>query len=56
VFEFVRDDSRLVILPPHSLISEYVKLIELQQGRRHARLGEMLVRCGTLTAQELDRR
>lgn len=53
VFEFVRDDCRLVILPPHSLISEYISLISLQQGEP-ARLGDMLVRCGTLTAQELD--
>jgi len=54
VFEFVRDDCRLVILPPHSLISEYVGLINLQQGEP-ARLGDMLVHCGTLTPQELDR-
>ena len=54
VFEFVLDDCSLQILPPHSLISEYVRLIELQPGDR-ARLGEMLVRCGTLTAQELDK-
>jgi len=53
VFEFVRDDCRLVILPPHSLISEYVNLIDQQQGEA-ARLGDMLLRCGTLTAQELD--
>ncbi|MDR3370332.1 chemotaxis protein CheA [Rhodoferax sp.] len=53
VFEFVRDDCRLVILPPHSLISDYVNLINLQQGEA-ARLGDMLVRCGTLTTQELD--
>jgi two-component system chemotaxis sensor kinase CheA len=53
VFEFVRDDSRLVILPPHSRISEYISLISLQQGEA-TRLGDMLVRCGTLTPQELD--
>jgi len=53
VFEFVRDDCRLVILPPHSLISEYIGLINLQQGEA-VRLGDMLVRCGTLSAQELD--
>jgi two-component system chemotaxis sensor kinase CheA len=53
VFEFVRDDCRLVILPPHSLISAYVELINLQQGEA-VRLGDMLVRCGTLTPQELD--
>jgi two-component system chemotaxis sensor kinase CheA len=53
VFEFVNDDCRLVILPPHSRISEYVSLINLQQGEP-ARLGDMLVRCGTLSPQELD--
>lgn len=53
VFEFVRDDCRLVILPPHSHISEYVNLINQQEGEV-SRLGEMLMRCGTLTAQELD--
>jgi two-component system chemotaxis sensor kinase CheA len=53
VFEFVRDDSRLIILPPHSRISEYISLISLQQGEA-TRLGDMLVRCGTLTPQELD--
>ena len=54
VFEFVLDDCSLQILPPHSLISEYVRLIELQPGDR-AHLGEMLVRCGTLTTQELHK-
>ena len=53
VFEFVRDECRLLILPPHSLISEFVRLIEQQQGDM-TRLGDMLVRCGTLTPQELD--
>ena len=53
VFEFVQDDCRVVILPPHSLISEYVSLLNLQQGDA-ARLGDMLVRCGTLTPHELD--
>jgi len=51
-FEFVRDDCSLHILPPHSLISDYISLIE-KQGEQ-ARLGEMLVRCGTLSAQELE--
>ena len=53
VFEFVRDDCRVRILPPHSLISDYVSLIEQLSGEP-ARVGEILVRCGTLTAQELD--
>jgi len=52
VFEFVQDDSQLKILPPHSLVSEYVSLIK-QQGEL-SRLGDMLVQCGTLTTQELD--
>lgn len=53
VFEFVQGDCQLLILPPRSLISDYVKLIEQQQGEG-LRLGDMLVRCGTLTPQELD--
>ena len=52
VFEFVREDSHLFILPPSSHVSDYVQLLE-QQGDA-AQLGEMLVRCGTLTQQELD--
>jgi two-component system chemotaxis sensor kinase CheA len=52
VFEFVRDDCRLHILPPHSRVWDYVKLIQQQDGP--ARLGEMLVACGTLTAAELQ--
>ena len=52
-FEFVRDDAIIHILPPHSLISEYQRLIsELPQ--EELRLGEILVRCGTLTSHELD--
>ena len=54
VFEFVLDDCSLKILPPHSLVNDYVNLIQQQQGDM-TRLGEMLVRCGTLTPQELDR-
>jgi two-component system chemotaxis sensor kinase CheA len=53
VFEFVRDDCSLRILPPHSLIADYINLINDLSGDV-ARIGEMLVRCGTLTAQELD--
>ena len=53
VFEFVQDDCRLVILPPHSCISDYISLISQQQGEP-ARLGDMLVRCGTLLPHELD--
>jgi len=53
VFEFVQGECQLRILPPHSLISEYVSLLQQQQGGER-RLGEMLLSCGTLTPQELD--
>jgi two-component system chemotaxis sensor kinase CheA len=52
VFEFVRDDCALTILPPHSRFADYALLIE-RQGES-TKLGEMLVRCGTLTQRELD--
>lgn len=52
-FDFIRDDSLVRILPPHGKISEYTDLIaELPESE--LRLGEMLVRCGTLTQAELD--
>jgi two-component system chemotaxis sensor kinase CheA len=53
VFEFVRDDCELLILPPKSLISDYVALLQQHQSDS-PRLGDMLVACGTLTPQELD--
>lgn len=52
-FEFVREDSDIRILPPHSRSSDYCKLIE-DLPEEDLRLGEILVRCGTLTAHELD--
>ena len=51
-FEFVRDECRLRILPPRSLVSDYVALIR-DLPEADGRLGESLVRCGSLTAQEL---
>jgi two-component system chemotaxis sensor kinase CheA len=57
VFEFVRDDCQLRILPPHSRVSDYIGLLarqgEVDKLGEADKLGEMLVRCGTLTAQEL---
>lgn len=51
-FEFVRDDCQVRILPPNSRAAEYVALIhDLAEDR--LRLGEILVRCGTLTEAEL---
>jgi two-component system chemotaxis sensor kinase CheA len=53
VFEFVRDDCALRILPPHSKISEYIELINALP-EDPMRLGEILVRSGALTQAELD--
>jgi len=53
VFEFVRDDCQLRILPPKSKIADYVALLQ-EMPEQSARIGELLVRCGTLTARELE--
>jgi two-component system chemotaxis sensor kinase CheA len=53
-FEFVRDDCQLHILPPHSKAAEYIDLIR-DLPEEDMRLGEILVKCGTLTAAELER-
>ncbi|MGD8914717.1 MAG: chemotaxis protein CheA [Candidatus Thiodiazotropha sp.] len=52
VFEFVRDDCRLRILPPHSCIDQYIELIE-SLPEEEMRIGEILTRCGSLTENEL---
>ena len=53
VFDFVLDECSLRIVPPRSRIEEFIALIDsLPQDA--ARLGEMLVRCGTVTAHELE--
>ena len=52
-FEFVRDDARVRILPPHSKVDEYRELIQ-SMPEEEMRLGEILVRCGTLTPAELE--
>jgi two-component system chemotaxis sensor kinase CheA len=52
VFDFVRDDCALRIVAPDSQLADYVRLIEeLPEDAR--RLGEILVHCGSVTAQEL---
>jgi two-component system chemotaxis sensor kinase CheA len=53
VFEFVQDDCEIHIIPPHSKVSHYVDLIRALPEQA-ARLGEILVRCGSITARELD--
>ena len=53
VFEFVQDDCEIRIIPPNSKVSEYVNLIR-SLPERAARLGEILIRCGSVTAHELE--
>ncbi len=53
VFEFVRDDCKVRILPPRSRVSEYIELINALPEDK-ARLGELLVSSGALTQEELD--
>ena len=53
VFDFVRDECTLHILPPHSHLADYIALIgALPEDTM--RLGEILVRVGALTQTELD--
>lgn len=54
VFEFVREDSMISILPPHSKVEEFIALIKLLP-ESPKRLGEMLVASGALTEAELQR-
>ncbi len=53
VFNFVRSDCQIRILPPRSKTSEYQRLI-LELPEQDMRLGEILVKCGTLTPEELE--
>lgn len=53
VFDFVSDSCQIRILPPRSKITEYLQFIADMPGEE-LRVGEMLVRCGTLTPHELD--
>ncbi|MFA6014642.1 MAG: chemotaxis protein CheA [Gallionellaceae bacterium] len=53
VFEFVREDCMIRILPPRSKINDYLKLIS-ELPEENLRVGEMLIRCGTLTQAELN--
>ncbi|MFB4369201.1 MULTISPECIES: chemotaxis protein CheA [unclassified Pseudomonas] len=52
-FEFVREDSLIRILPPNSKSEQYLELIRALP-EEDMRLGEILMRCGTLTANELQ--
>lgn len=52
VFEFVRGDCVIRMVPPQSKMSEYVRLIE-ELPESAMRLGEILVKSGALTQAEL---
>lgn len=52
VFEFVREDCRIRVIPPRGSIESYIELInDMPDGQ--ARLGEILVKGGALTEEEL---
>lgn len=53
VFDFVREDSSIHILPPRSKISEFLTLID-ELPNKEMKLGRILVECGTLTEVELE--
>jgi two-component system chemotaxis sensor kinase CheA len=53
VFDFVRDDCVLRILPPDSKLAEYIQLIK-DLPEDTMRLGEILVKAGALTNEELS--
>ena len=52
VFDFVRDDCVVHIWPPHSKLADFISAIETLPEDT-MRLGEILIRCGALTQNEL---
>ncbi|WP_081528265.1 chemotaxis protein CheA [Rubrivivax gelatinosus] len=52
VFEFVIDDCELRLVPPRSRVAEYIDLIRALPEQPE-RIGEILVRCGSITEREL---
>ena len=53
VFDFCRDDCDLHILPPNSKVGDFLQLIDALPEET-MRLGEILVKSGALTQEELD--
>lgn len=54
VFEFAQDDCEIKILPPNSKVAEYASLLTQQDEGHVSRLGDMLVRVGALTQNEVS--
>jgi len=52
-FMFVEDDSDIEILPPSAKIDDYLALID-KLPEENRRLGDILVKCGSLTKQSLE--
>lgn len=52
-FAFVQEDSQIRILPPDSVVDEYVALIEALP-ESNERIGEILIRCGAISEQTLQ--
>ncbi len=53
VFEFVRDDCVIHILPPRSKVLDYIRLINSLPEDKF-RLGDLLIKSGALTRRELE--
>lgn len=53
VFAFCRDECDLYILPPNSKLGDYLGLIE-HLPEENMRLGEILVKSGAITQEELE--
>ena len=51
-FEFVRDECTLHMVPPNSRVEDYLRLLK-EASDVSDRIGDMMVRCGAITAQEL---
>ncbi|MCX8017379.1 MAG: chemotaxis protein CheA [Rhodocyclaceae bacterium] len=53
VFAFCRDECDLYILPPNSKVGDFIELIE-RLPEENMRLGEILVKSGAITQEELE--
>jgi two-component system, chemotaxis family, sensor kinase CheA len=53
VFDYLREDCVIRILPPHSRIADYISLI-VDMPEDEASLGDLLVNSGALTRRELE--
>jgi len=53
VFDFVREDCLIHIWPPHSKLADFIRSID-ELPEDPMRLGEILIKCGALTQQELE--